>query len=399
MIIWFAVLIPLLTVVTLVAGFRKKVALAEYLIVFLAPLLLIAGFKVVADHSQISATEYLGGWVTKAEYYEEWNEKVSCRHPKYKNVTRTRTVGTGKNRHTETYTERVHDGYHHSYDVDDHSPYWQVEDSNGQIFRISAADFGGYCQRFSNKSFADLNRHYHSKDGDKYVTLWDQKPETLESTTVKHTYENRVQASDSIFKFLAVDPKVYGLFEYPGVNGFKQSCILGNGGATMTEGEKRLDYFNATLGRIKQVRMFVLVFYDKPMQAAVDQMNYWKGGNKNELVLCVGVNASMEPQWSFPFSWTEVEILKVEARNFVMGQKTLDLVAVANWLGENVKDKWVRKNFADFAYLTVEPPEWAVWTTYIVTLLLCVGLALWATLNRAGSTASFEEVFQGEKHF
>lgn len=62
MIIWFAVLIPLLTVVTLVVGFRKKVALAEYLVVFLAPLLLIAGFKIAADYSQISATEYLGGW-------------------------------------------------------------------------------------------------------------------------------------------------------------------------------------------------------------------------------------------------------------------------------------------------------------------------------------------------
>lgn len=392
MIIWFAILIPILTVLILVVGFRKKVALAEYL-TFLVPVVLVVVFKLIADSCQISATEYLGGWVTKAEYYEEWNEKVACRHPKYKTVHHTRTVGSGKNRHTESYTTQEFDGYRHAYDVDDHPPYWQILDSNGNKFSISTTQFGEYCQRFGNKTFVNMHRCYHTINGDKYETLWDQKPETLESTTVTHTYENRVQASDSIFKFPKVDPKTYGLFEYPGVNGFKQSCILGNGGATMLEGEKRLDYFNATLGRSKQVRMFILLFYDKPMQAAIDQMNYWKGGNKNEFVLCIGVNADMEPQWCFPFSWTEVEILKVEARNFVMGQKTLDLVAVANHVGQGVNDKWVRKHFKDFNYLTVEPPEWAIWTTYIVTVVLCIGLALWAVLNRADAGAGFEEVF------
>lgn len=63
------------------------------------------------------------------------------------------------------------------------------------------------------------------------------------------------------------------------------------------------------------------------------------------------------------------------------GQKTLDLSAYADWLGPAVREKWVRKKFEEFNYLTVDPPLWAVITTFFVTLAVCAGVALWAVLN------------------
>jgi len=143
-----------------------------------------------------------------------------------------------------------------------------------------------------------------------------------------------------------------------------------------------LSYYNATLGRKKQIRMWILIFKGKPLEAGLEQESYWKGGNKNEFTLAIGVDDQQSVQWVHPISWTEVDMLKIEARHYVDTMKTLDLVKVVDWLAPMIEKDFIRKPFAEFSYLTVNPPPWGIITTFVVTVIFNFVLSLWLIYNR-----------------
>ena len=384
MAIYASLLIPLATVIILLAGFRRKMARYEYAI-FLAPVLLVAIAKSCSEAIQTQDTEYWGGWVTQATYYEDWDEEVPCSHPHM--VPRTDSDGN---------ITLVQDGWEHAYDVDEHPEYWQAVDSNGSSWHVSRGHFEKLAKQFGNKTFRDLNRNYHSDDGDAWDTIWKGEDNSLEPTTTVHSYENRVQASRSVFKFPKVDPKQYGLYDYPKVTGYYDcQAVLAPGVSEAQVADRTLMRWNAQLGRKKQVRMFVLVFKNQPRQAGFDQESYWQGGNKNEFIVMVGVNSQLEVQWAHIASWTEVDDLKLDARQYVEGQKQLDLVGLVNWLGPQVEQRFVRKQFADFNYLTVDPPLWSVITTFLVTLAICIGFAVWAVTNQEDEDTTLSDIGLG----
>lgn len=368
--IWFAMLIPLIAIALLLWKFSYKMAPWEYAVVFFVPLLAIVISKYSIETMQTSDDEYWGGYVLNSEYYESWDEMVPCRHPKYETTTDSKG---------NTTTRFV--GYEHAYDVDWHPPYWVINTTIG-TFPVPEDRFVRLTHKFGNRVFVGLHRHYYSKDGDKYIASWKQEAEKLEPVTDVRSYCNKVQASKSVFNFKEVNPKDYGLFEYPKIDSeYKQRSIIGNGGADHIQAEKKLDYFNATLGGRKQVRMFVLIFKNQPLQAGFDQENYWKGGNKNEFVTCIGVDDSLTIQWAHIFSWSEVEDLKIDARDQLEHDKPLELVKYVDWLGSNIESRFKRKSFKDFDYLSVEPPAGAVAFVYLLTIALCVGIGWWAVRN------------------
>jgi len=376
-IIWFAALIPFVGAGALYWIWNHKVTLWEAGIMVAVPLGLIAGAKGCSEYSQTQDTEYWGGYVTSAAFYEDWNERVSCRHPIPCSHPEYSRDSNGKR--YQSGWKHANDGHYHSYDVDYHPEYWEAYTSVQETKDISKATFEKFCAQFGNRTFVDLHRNYHTKDGDKYVTIFQGEPDKLEPVTVARSYENRVQSSQSVFNFKPVNPADYGLYQYPPINGFTQQCALGPGATAPVE--KKFQYLNATLGAPRQVRLYALVFQNQPIQAAMEQEAFWKRGNKNEFVTCVGVNSDLEVQWAHVFSWTEVEDLKIEARNQIMGMKKLDLATYADWLGPEIQAKWVRKNFQDFNYLTVEPTTSAVVWTFVITVVVTAGLGAWAVLN------------------
>jgi hypothetical protein len=384
-IIWFAALIPFIGAGALFWIWNRKVALWEGLVMMVVPLFLIGGAKACSEHSQTAATEYWGGYVTTAEYYEDWDERVSCRHP-ISCIHPTYSVDSNGRPYQSGYAHS-NDGHYHSYDVDYHPEEWEVHTSVKESRSISKLSFEGLAKQFSSRDFVNLHRSYHSKNGNKYVATWKGEAETLEPVTVSRSYENRVQASQSVFNFKTVDPKDYGLYKHPPVSGFSQQVTHGPSATALAE--KKFQYLNATLGAPKQVRLYVLVFQNQPIQAAMEQEAFWKRGNKNEFVTCIGVDKDLEVQWSHVFSWSEIEELKIEARNQVMGMKKLDLVAYADWLGPMIEKKWVRKNFDDFSYLTVEPTTSAVIWTFLLTLLVTAAIGVFAVLNDVDNDGTF----------
>lgn len=379
MIIWGALSIPIITSVVLLLAFRHKTVVWEYVVLFAVSVLCVVAFKFAAEKVTTTDTEFWGGWVARAEYFERWDEKVPCTHTKYCTRTVTRSGSDGR---THTETERHPCGTLHLFDVDTHPPKWILTDSNEESQSITSAQFEGLATNWANRKFVDMHRHYHSIDGDEYVTVWDKRDETLVPVTTMHRYENRVQSATSIFNFSEVDPKVWGLYEYPGIETWDQRAILGNVGPNLDEADKLLRFWNAKLGYVKQVKMFILIFpQGATLETGLAQENYWRGGNKNEFILAVGVDEANKATWAHVISWTEEDRLKIDVREYAKQQGTINLVDLVEYMAGEVHKRFERKPFVEFSYLTVEPPTWAVLLSYILTLLIDAGLGVWIVLN------------------
>lgn len=353
----FAYIIPFLAAVVLYFWFRHKTTWFEFLAPIAASTIIIFSFKGCSEYVQTQDTEYWGGTLEKAEYYEEWSEWIEqtcecCCDDEGNNCT--------------TYDcsyEQVHRAY------------WEVTSSTGEKVRISPAEFRRLAKKFGNKRRVELNRDYCcGNDGDKYVTKWQGEKDLHECVVTKHTYENRVQASHSVFNYPEVseeEKKTYKLYEYPKIyDDYKQRCILGNGDATKDQAEKDLQYLNATLGGKKQVKVFILLFEDLPRQAGSKQEAYWKNGNKNELVITIGIDKNKNVNWCHVFSWTEVQEVKIEIRNFVSGMDRLNLQKIVDFAYNEIETKWDRKEFADFAYLDVPMTSSQLLWLFIITFIV-----------------------------
>ncbi len=375
MIIWGAMAIPIAVAVILLLWFRHKTVAWEFAIPFVVSIICITGSKYGTEKVQTADSEFWGGWTTHAEYFERWDEEVPCTHTKYCSKTCTRSDGS-------TYSCDEPCGTEHMYDVDDHPPRWVLHDSNGDSQSITSGQFDSLASKWHSRQFVDLHRNYHSIDGDKYVATWDKDDKTIVLVTTKHTYENRVQAATSIFNFQEVDPKVWKLYDYPGIGTWDQKAVLGNVKGVQ-EADTYLRFWNAKLGRSKQVKMFILQFGpDSTLETGLAQENYWVGGNKNEFILALGADRSGKVTWAHVISWTEVDRLKIDVREYTLNQGILDLPDLAKYMVSEVGKRFVRKPFAEFSYLTVEPPGWAVALSYLLTLLVNLGLSWWIINNR-----------------
>lgn len=380
MIIWAALVIPLLTVIILAIFFNKRMAWWEYLMVFCAPLLLIGAMKLGVEDAQVRCTEYWGAYLTKATYYEYWNEWITetC----YREVA----CGTDSEGNTEYCTE--------SYDCsheEDHPPYWEVTNSIGETYSVDQAYFERLCQLWGNKTFVDMHRDFYTVNGNAYTATFDKNYEHTITTTSTHTYENRVQASHSVFNFREFkkgEAQQLGLYEHPPVSGFYQPAVLGP--LSSSPDCKYIDFCNAYMGSPSKFRMYILTWQGKGQDIAVQQEAYWKGGNKNEVVVCIGLDSTgKKPEWCRVFGWTKNEDLKINLRDAVVNNHpgypgdndNVDLRFIAGATMGWVEGKVVRRDFREFSYLTVDPPTSAVVWTFILTALLSIGLAVYSVSN------------------
>ncbi len=366
--IWIPLIYPFLIGLAALFYFRHKVVWWESLIPIGVGLLFIAVFRFFVITALTNDTEYWSGTVHKVEYYEDWNEYIHriC----------YRTVSCGKN-----CTRTV--PYDCSY-VQYHSSYCEITDNNGLSNRISKSEYKRLSRQFNQTpKFVDLHRSYHTNDGDKYKFHWQGERETCELMVTEHSYENKVQVAKSVYSYPEVseqEVKQYKLFNYPEIKNHKMPSILGKGGGNRKMGNAEFNWLNATLGKPKQLRIWVLLFNDQIPIAGQMQERYWKGGNKNEFVICIGLTAD-QVKWCHTFSWSDSQEPKITIRNYVMNHRELDLLELAQFTGPELEKKFKRKQFKDFAYLTVEPPFWAIIWCHVLVFLITVGITFWNVLN------------------
>jgi hypothetical protein len=366
MTIWGALLIPVIAVFVLLFFFQHRTKWWEVGIPLLASALMIGGFKYMAESLGTKDMEIWNGWTVQARYYEPWDE--------YIHQTCTMCVGYDKDGFCNSEVT-----YDCSY-VSNHSPYWEITDSNGDEHSIDESTYQHFVRLFGHAPiFKDMGRNYHSYDGDRYHVNWPKTEPTVEPVNVAYNYENRVQASRSVFNYVRLsDQEVTdnGIFEYPEVKLFNYPSVLGDCGPTTKEGNERLRFHNSMLGKEKQLRMWILCTRSADPGWGQLQESHWVGGNKNEAVLVIGDG------WDHVFTWADDKTPLIETRDFVKAKlPDLDMVQVSDVMARNLEEGFVRKRFAEFSYLTIEPPRWSVILTYVITLLINGGLSYFIIVN------------------
>ena len=382
MIIWLLLIIPISTITFLILKYHHKVTWWEYLIQLGVAILLIVIMKVIGEKSATNATEYWGDLIQRVEYYESYDI--------WRHRTCTRQVQCGRDSDGDPiYCTETYDC---SY-LERNPERWKAITVSHWEFSTSKNKYMELMGRFEAKPiFQNMNRQRQVgfgdrlvKDGNMYYGTWDRDPAKSYAVSKMNTYENKVQASQSVFNYQKVSKKEVEenqLFQYPKVRDWRLPTVLGGEGIeNISAIEDKFHFLNGDLGPKKQLRTWILLFKSKPLSIATLQEAYWIGGHKNEFVVCIGINDALEIQWCYPFSWTEVHEIKVNTRNFVIDQKKLDLISLSEYLYSELNEKWVRKSFKDFSYLTVEPPTWALITAFILQTLFNVGFGIWAVRN------------------
>lgn len=366
-ILWM-IIIPAIALGVMMGIYRHKVTWKEAAIQFLVPTIICLGAGTIFYLCNSTDTEYLNSYAQTAHYEEPWNERVSCSHPRY--VTESYTDSNGKSQ-----TRQVQQGYMHSYDVDDHGPRYYVKDNCRSHKGISKSLYLELTKRWNNRKFKDMRRSYHTRDGDMYFTTFDGSFDTMETFTWIKSYKNKVQNSDSVFTFIEVedaDIEFYGLHEYNGVHRYNYEPIYGWADKSASD---KLKKYNSHNGLRKQLHMNLLVYIDNSMEAATYQQALWKGGNKNEFNVCVGINGQTI-QWVKVITWCEVDILMLETEQDIIAMEKFDADVIVDYLGENVPKQWVRKEFEEFDYLSVQIPTAGKVTCFILITLSTIGMCI-----------------------
>lgn len=307
---------------------------------------------------QSTDTEVWSGKVVNWEHKEEWNEW----HPPITHCTTSNghkscstTPGYWEHHYAKNYIETTDNGWievdklPNGKKMDDHYP----------------------------------NHTYELKKYWKYGT----------PTASKHLYTNKVQASYSIFKHKNIDLDDYkDLPNYPDKvhNDMFIDRIVGYV-PNKHKSEKELDKWNTELNKKipdphhkgktmswKQVNIiFVNVGANKPEDYGFALQDKWEGGNKNDFVVAFSMNKDGKINWVYPFSWSEVDILKLDVKDYMMGLgKVKDFKPVVDRVSKEVADKFVRKQFKDFNYLHIEMSLPAQIILWIVVLLLIAARGL-----------------------
>jgi hypothetical protein len=366
---WLAMFIPFVAIIVLFVFFKKKTIWWEASIPLGVTALFILIFKLTAEHYMTTFDEYWTGHIVKAEYYEPWNEYI------HQTCTRKCCCDSdGNNCSTETYDC--------SY-VKNHPEQWVMYDNNGIEFSISKQYYNYLIKKFKTKpTFVDLRRNYHTRDGDKYEVYWNNNKEDAEIVTSVRSYENRVRVSRSVFNFQEIskeEKEIYKLYDYPKVENLTQKSLLGY---QDKKAERNLDILNGFLGKEKEVKAFILIFKNQPIKAAELQEAYWKGGNKNEFITCVGIDSlTQKIDWVYVISWNTNKILNINVRDWVYEQKKLNLTKLVDYLYVQIEQDFQRKQFREFSYLKVELTSGQILAVWIVSFILSLGISIWIILN------------------
>lgn len=318
----------------------------------------------VYTNSKTSDTEYWGDLITEVRYYEEWDEWIeeTC----YKTVSDGKDANGNEKTHQEPY-----DCSYRKY----HSPEYIAYTSKCGSYYIEKEEYLRLKAKWNNSTFEDMNRDYYHIDGDMYFTKYDGSLKNYEQYAVKKTYENRINNSNSVYKFSKVDTsevRNYKLFEYPDVYGYyKQKSVLGLKNDSL---DFYFNYLNSYYGPKKQVKVFLLFFNSKSNINAIKQEQYWKGGNKNEIVICLGKDSRDSINWCYVFSWSKSELFKKHIYNNIMFENNTvaKLKGLYNYLYEKIPTDFQRREFKEFSYIKINLPIWIfflVVSIFFVTLL------------------------------
>ena len=378
--------LPFIISIILLILFRKYIVWWEYICLVGISILFTFLLKSAFIASMEYDTEYLGGYMTKITHYDEWDEWI------HRTCTRQVPCGTDGKGHTRYRTE-TYDCSYREY----HPECWKYTDNLGReeyfynksYFDRAMAELG-----YPKMVFRDMHRNYYRIDGDAQDYYYDGTPQHVRALVWKHPYQNKILASQSIFKFEEIDDDAadsLGLFRYPRIEDEDQAVILGFRAGK--EVHKKYKFINSIYGAKKQFRIYVLVFRNKLVEISEKQKSYWQGGNKNEFVICLGYNTKKGTiDWCNPFSWCDKPELEVATKRYFREHPRMDLSKYPTWLIQNL-NLWHRKNFSDFDYIKNELTKGQSIALLVIILLIDVFISIFFIGNEFTNEGIYDNSF------
>ena len=378
--------LPFIISIFLLIFFKKYIVWWEYICLVATSILFTLLLKSVFIASLEYDTEYLGGYITKVTHYDEWDEWI------HKTCTRQVPCGRDSKGHTIYRTETYDCSYR-----DYHPECWTYTDNyNREEYFYNKSYFDAAMKElgYPKMVFRDMHRKYYRIDGDAQDYYYDGTPQHVRALVWKNSYQNKILASHSIFKFEEIDDDdadSLGLFRYPDVKDNDQAVILGFKAGK--EVHKQYKYINSVYGPKKQFRIYVLVFRDKPLEISEKQKSYWQGGNKNEFVLCLGYNTKKGTiDWCNPFSWCDKPELEVATKRYFREHPRMDLSKYPQWL-ENHLHLWKRKEFKDFDYIENELTKGQSIALLIIILIFDILVSILLIGNDISNEDMYDDSF------
>jgi hypothetical protein len=373
--IWYALVIPILTIWLGWYFFRNKVVWWELFIPIASSVFFILISYYTMKSISLYDVEYNGYVVVKAKRFEYWSTWVD------KTCSYTTTHSCGKDC---SYTV-VH--YYDCSYCDENRPYWVLYDSSGREISITESYYNKLKEKWkSDETFIELNRKIHKRgkcgvDGDAYEITWKGEIETSVTTTYEIGFTNILKSNHSAFNYPEITKEKaleMGLFDYPKLEGTHQKSILGYNSKTL---EQYMSHLNGYYGASKKVRVYTLFFKNKNIDIAFDQEAYWDGGNQNEIVVCIGLNDNNNITWVKPFSWCDNKRVLIDIREDITALGKINPQKFYEIYLKSIEENWRYKSFKDFNYLSFEPTMGQLIFVYIMTLAISVGCVWYVVTN------------------
>lgn len=340
--------------------------------VYLVMLLTAEALVYWAMYRALRVREYLSGYATEALHHEAWTERVVHHH------TYTDSQGNVK---TKTVVSYVH-----------HPDRWFVLLNTGEQIDISEESYSDIVELWNTtEEWIDVYHVNCVSGGGGQAIVFDDEYNHLVTATYEGLYLNYVRGSNSIFRYeplSRIEASRLGLVPYPpiGDDVLDVDAILLSpklsGVHIDSRDQEHIQRINAYYGSEAEIHIFVLLFNASDgISIALKQRQFWHGGNKNELVVCLGIEQSTDAAtphhvaWCKAFSWCDAPQLDNATESYFLEHRNLDFEAYAAWLRQNIS-LWRRKEFSDFKYIGKRlSPRRAVMVT-IFTLFVCAVMVL-----------------------
>jgi hypothetical protein len=393
MIVYGAFIVSILISLVCYFLYPKKILWWEFIVSISITVIVIFGLKSLIAYASVEFTEYWGEsivCIVEEEPYNYWHSEM---------CSRSYACGSDDKGNT-TYCTEYYDCSHQ----DDVGPQWWCKTDLNNTYSLTEQSHDKIKKIFATSSkITDSKENYSPNDyasgsrgtkfGGKrvgkvsyaYSTYWNKSDLTRKGVFTKHSYVNKIKASDlSLFNISIISEKEADslkLHKYPDVeNSLSYPTILGSNVPEQIQEKYRK--LNAKFGVSNKLRLWVLVFDNKPSSIAIKQENYWVKGNKNELIICIGRN-KQNIDWTYSFSWSLSNDLTAE-----VNQKALELQVLDNKSWNNYYDylnanlhRFNKRSFKEFNYLTVELKTWQIILIYVITIALSIGINVWAIKN------------------
>ena len=310
-----------------------------------------------------NAVEFISGNMCTVEHYFPWVERV------VRDEYRRDNNGNQYKVQVEKYVNHP-DEYVGIYNIN-HKHY------------MSRDNFEYMCWRWGFRMYSFKTNHKNCVEGGGGEACdWNGDENSTKTVTITHRYHNPLKKSYSLFRSSGISKErvaELGLFDYPKLDSYdEQKVLLVKDGVPFSNDLEQaavaLQRLNAFCGETSQIHVFMLLVpASDGIEFTACQKDYWKGLNKNELVICLGVSNNMV-RWCEAMSWSDNKTLELKIRSYFIDHPTLNLTPFVAWLRANLK-YWKRKEFKDFEYLKNGEIEGGYWILLSVSILF--SLMLW----------------------